>query len=90
MRVPICACCPFRTAPPHAALPTFGNVAPTACADTARPEAWLGADEDDYIMHRGGAVAVAAWVIVHGRPFLPEGALNVLLSEAVSRAPTHA
>ena len=26
---------------------------------------------------------------VHGRPF-PEGALNVLLSEAVSRAPTHA
>ena len=56
-------------APPQVALPTFGNVAPTACADTARPEAWLGADEEDRIMHRGGAVAVAAWVIVHGRPF---------------------
>jgi hypothetical protein len=89
VRVHIRSCCPFRTAPPHAALPTFGNIAPTACADTARPEAWLGADEEDRIMHRGGAVAVAAWVIVHGRPF-PEGALNVLLSEAVSRAPTHA
>jgi hypothetical protein len=29
----------------------------------------VGADEEDRIMHRGGVVAVAAWVIVHGRPF---------------------
>jgi hypothetical protein len=47
----------------------------------------VGTDEDNRIMHRIGAVAVATRVLMHGRPF-PSCAISVTLSEAVLRAST--
>jgi hypothetical protein len=58
-----------RIPPSQLALPAGGNLSPTVFAETAGPDAWLGADADDRIMHRVGAVAVAARVLMHGRPF---------------------
>jgi hypothetical protein len=76
----------FCKAPPQAALPAGGNQEPTRFAETPWPVARVGTDENDRIMHRVGAVAVAAQILVHGRPF-PFRALSVRLAEAVPRAP---
>src|SRR5262245_47905867 len=59
----------FREAPPQATLPAGSNQEPTRFAETAWPVPRVGTDQDDRIMHRVGAVAMAAQVLVHGRPF---------------------
>jgi hypothetical protein len=86
MRLHIRYSCGFRKAPPQAALPAGGNLEPARFAETAWPVARVGTDENDGIMHRVGAVAVAAQVLMHGRPF-PLRALGVTLLAAVPRSP---